>query len=90
MELRRPEHDRHADVVERQTRAMIAGMAEAERLIDPGRFTLGEAAIMAALIYVDTRLPEDGWRARYPGLAGWFAGIARRPSLPGTGAVLAP
>ena len=90
MELRRAEDDRHADVIERQTRAMAAGLAEAERLIDPAQFGLGEAAIMAALIYIDMRLPQDEWRAGFPALAGWFAQSARRPSLPGTGAVLAP
>ncbi len=90
MELRRSEHDRHIDVIERQTPAMVAGLAEAQRLIDPGQFTVGEAAIMAALIYIDLRLPQDQWRAGFPALAGWFAETARRPSLPGTGAVLAP
>ena len=89
MELRRPEAERHADVIERQSRAMLAGLAEAQRVIDPQAFTLGEAAIMAALIYIDTRLPQDEWRVRFPALAGWFNESARRPSLPGTGAVQA-
>jgi glutathione S-transferase len=90
MELRRSEPDRHADVIERQTRAMTAGMTEAQRLIAPGRFALGEAAIIAALIYIDTRLPQDPWRIRFPVLAGWFAETARRPSVAGTGTVRAP
>ena len=89
MELRRPEADRHADVIERQSRAMLAGLAEAQRVIDPAQFTLGEAAIMAALIFIDARLPQDAWRVRFPALAGWFSESARRPSLPGTGAVQA-
>lgn len=89
MELRRPEHDRHADVIARQSLAMAAGLAEAQRQVAGDRFTLGEAAIMAALIYIDTRLPGDDWRAERPILADWFARMARRPSLTQTGDVRA-
>ena len=84
MELRRPEGDRHADVIERQARAMRAGLAEAERLLDGERFTLGEAALASALIYIDARLPDEAWRGRQPDLAVWFDKVLQRPSVAGT------
>ena len=89
MEIRRSEHDRHADVIERQLLAMRAGVAEAERLADPERFTLGEASIAAALTYVDLRSPLGDWRAAHPTLAAWFERVEQRPSLTGTAPVSA-
>jgi glutathione S-transferase len=89
MEIRRPEHDRHADVIARQLLAMRAGVAEAERLVDAERFTLGEAALAAALTYIDLRAPLGDWRAAHPDLAAWFARAEQRPSLTGTAPVSA-
>jgi glutathione S-transferase len=81
MENRRLETDRHADVVARQTRAVIAGLGEAQRQLDPGRFTLGDAAIACAVSYLDFRLPQLDWRAGHPALAVWHDAIEQRPSL---------
>ena len=89
MEIRRPEGERHADVVERQSRAIRAGLTEAERLVDSTQFALGEASVAAALIYLDTRLPDEGWRGAHPRLAAWLATVDRRPSLVGTAPVSA-
>ena len=80
MENRRPEADRHADVIDRQGRAVAAGLAEAERLVDPLRFTIGEAALACAIGYRDLRLAED-WRAVHPRLAAWYDAVRQRPSL---------
>jgi glutathione S-transferase len=84
MELRRPAGEQHADVIERQARAMGAGMAEAERMLDGDRFTLGEAGLAAALIYIDARLPDEGWRGRCSDLAAWLDKALQRSSVAGT------
>jgi glutathione S-transferase len=84
MQLRRPEAERHADVIARQSLAIWAGLAEAERLLDGDRFTLGEAALAAALIYIDVRLPDENWRPVHPALAAWFDKALQRPSVAGT------
>lgn len=89
METRRSEGDRHADVIDRQSRAIHAGLIEAERLVGQTRFGLGHAAVAAALIYIDVRLPEARWRAVHPQLADWLATVERRPSLAGTAPVSA-
>ena len=81
MENRRPEADRHADVIARQGRAIAAALAEAERLIEPGRFTLGEAAVASAMIYMQLRAAPPGWRTAHPRLSDWFDAVLLRPSL---------
>ena len=81
MENRRPETDRHADVIARQLRAVTAGLAEAERQLEPGRFTLGDAAVACAVSYLDFRLPQHEWRPAYPALAAWYDDAEQRPSL---------
>jgi len=89
MEIRRAEGERHADVVERQSRAIAAGLAQAERLVDLTQFTLGEASVAAALVYLDMRLPDEDWRRLHPRLADWLAMVDRRPSLVRTAPVSA-
>jgi glutathione S-transferase len=85
MENRRPEDDRHADVIVRQQRAVMAGLAEVERQLEPGRFTLGEAAVACAIGYLEMRLPQQHWRAAHPRLAAWYDAALQRPSLALTG-----
>lgn len=84
VEDRRPEGDRHGDVIERQLRAVRAGLGELERLVDGDRFTLGEAAAVAALAYLAARLPQEEWRAGRPALAAWAQAVQARPSVAGT------
>jgi glutathione S-transferase len=81
MENRRPQADRHADVIVRQGRAIAAALAEAERLLQPDRFTLGEAALASAMIYMQLRAAPEGWRAAHPRLSDWFDAVLQRPSL---------
>jgi glutathione S-transferase len=84
MQMRRPEAERHADVIERQLLAIRAGLAEAERLLDGDRFTLGEASLVSALIYIKVRLSEENWGEACPQLAVWFDKVLPRPSVAGT------
>ena len=81
MENRRPEADRHPDVIERQRRAVVAGLAEGERLIGSGVFTVGEASIACAIGYLEMRLPNLAWREDHPALEAWYDDILRRPSV---------
>ena len=59
----------------------MAGLAEAERQLQPGRFTLGEAAVACAISYLEFRLPDLAWRGGHPALAAWYDAAERRPSL---------
>jgi glutathione S-transferase len=43
--------------------------------------TLADLALASALVYLDLRLPELGWRDRHGDLAAWFARMSARPSL---------
>jgi glutathione S-transferase len=43
--------------------------------------TLADLALASALVYLDLRLPELGWRAQHSDLATWFARISARPSM---------
>lgn len=85
MENRRAEDDRHADVIARQEKAVRAGLAEAERLLRPGRFTLGEAALACAIGYLDYRLGL-AWRGDHGALAAWYDKVLERPSVAQTAA----
>jgi glutathione S-transferase len=81
MENRRPAGDRHLDVIERQGRAIVAGLAEADRQLEPGRFTLGDASVACAIGYLEARLPQFEWRGDRPALALWYESVLLRPSM---------
>jgi glutathione S-transferase len=84
-ERRLPEERRSAEVLERQTKAIDAAFATLERdvmaLQEP---TIGELAVVSAIGYLDLRVPEDGWRDRYPRIARWLEEFSQRPSVQAT------
>jgi glutathione S-transferase len=43
--------------------------------------TLADLALASALVYLDLRMPELGWRAQHGDLATWFARMITRPSM---------
>lgn len=43
--------------------------------------TLGDLALVSALIYLDLRQPERDWRGSHPNLAAWFDRMNARPSV---------
>ncbi len=49
-----------------------------------GPFCIGQAAVAAALGYLDLRFPEREWRKGRPALAEWEARVAERPSVAAT------
>ncbi len=80
----RPEEKRWTGWTEGQMRKAHQGIAAAERedLSEP--LTIGHIAIGCMLGYLDFRFPDDGWRARHPKLAAWYAKFAERPSMQAT------
>jgi glutathione S-transferase len=85
-EMRIPEDKRRADAIEHQTKAIESAFAIAERASAkfPEQPTIGEIAIACAIGYLDLRVPQDGWRDRYPQLARWLDRFSQRPSLQAT------
>lgn len=86
MELRRPEGERSAAWMERWRQAITRAVAvlDAERATLEGPLDLGQVAAVAALDYLDFRLPEIAWRDRHPALAAWADALLARPSLRAT------
>ena len=85
-ERRLPENKHSNEVIERQTRAIEATFAALDRMAPkfPAEPTIGELAVACAIGYLDLRVPEDGWRARYPRLAAWVEVFSQRPSAQAT------
>jgi glutathione S-transferase len=75
-----------AEVIERQTKSIEASFAVLDRMAHafPSEPTIGELAVVAAIGYLDLRVPEDGWRTRYQNLARWIEAFSRRPSVAAT------
>lgn len=85
-ERRLPPEKRSDDVIERQTRSIEASFAVLDRMAPkfPAEPTIGELAVACAIGYLDLRVPEDGWRQRYPRLAAWLEVFSERPSAQAT------
>lgn len=47
-------------------------------------FTLGHAAVVCALGYLDFRYPDKDWRASRPALAKWYESVSTRASVQST------
>jgi glutathione S-transferase len=82
-ELRLPEAKRSTEVIERQTKSIEASFAVLDRACGkfPPNPTIGEVAVISAIGYLDLRVPEDGWRNRYPNLARWLEDVSKYPSV---------
>jgi glutathione S-transferase len=76
--------DRHQDEIDRQMKAIVAGLdvLEAQGL-PKDSFKIGEIAVAAQLGYFDFRQVLD-WRAGRLGLATWYEAVARRDSMVAT------
>jgi glutathione S-transferase len=85
-EMRLPESRRNPEVLARQTAAIEAAFAVADRAAAkfPAEPTIGEIAIACAIGYLDLRAPHDGWRDRYRQLAHWLEIFSQRPSAQAT------
>lgn len=86
METRKPVDKQMPEVISKQEGKVAAALkyADAARrgttyLMDE-RFSLADIALGVALEYIDMRYPH-AWRAQYPRLAQWQAGMAKRASF---------
>jgi len=67
-ELRLAPDRRSPELIQRQTAAIEAAFAQADSAAPgwPKNPTIGQLAIASAIGYLDLRVPDDGWRDRYP------------------------
>lgn len=81
--------DPHRDEIERQMKAITAGLDLVEKQgLPTDSFKIGEIAVAAQLGYFDYRQVLD-WRAGHPGLAAWYEAVAKRDSMVATEVQLA-
>jgi len=82
-ELRRPEGQRSADVIDKQRiksdRGLLALERDADRLSGP--VTIGHIAAACCLGYLDFRFEPEPWRGTHPKLARWYETFSKRPSM---------
>jgi glutathione S-transferase len=85
-EKRVPQNKQSDDVIERQTKSIEGSFVVLERACAkfPALPTIGEIAVACAVGYLDLRVPEDGWRERYPNFARWLAEFSKYPSVDAT------
>lgn len=83
-EMLRPEEKRWTGWTEGQMAKAHQGLAALEREDLTGPRTIGPVSAGCALGYLDLRFPDDGWRARHPRLAAWYAEVAEWPSMKAT------
>ena len=86
LEVMRPEGQRSAAWIARQTTAMTRVCTTLEDWTETlsGPVTIGTLAVATALGYLDLRFAEDNWRAGRPKLAAWFEAFSARPSFQAT------
>ncbi|HDS1735752.1 MULTISPECIES: glutathione S-transferase [Pseudomonas] len=80
----RPEDKRWDGWVEAQGEKIRRSLAnlEQEHLAELiSGFDIVAIGVACALAYIDLRQPEFGWRDQQPGLAAWYAEVAKRPSM---------
>ncbi len=80
----RPEPLRWAQWIEGQWLKIRTALEALERDSLEGVFDIGTISVACALGYLDFRFAEEGWRARLPRLAAWYALISERASLAAT------
>ncbi len=90
LESLRPAETQLPDAVARQTTkikralVMLDARLPADHWFHGGKMSLADIAVGCALEYLDFRLPELGWRDRYPRLAAFAERIGERPSFVAT------
>lgn len=84
----RPEADHRADLLQRQTKALVAALDLLEaKPFSALNFQIGEIAAAVQLGYLDARKVID-WRDGRPALASWFEAVSRREAMTVTSAQL--
>lgn len=70
----------HSTAISR-TLAHAAGQLGKQEWCEGTAITLADLALASALVYLDLRLPELGWRTLHSNLAAWFERMSARPSM---------
>ena len=71
----------HLQAFHRKVEATLALMEKEMDTIMAVPFNIGHAALVSAMIFLDPRFPDLGWRDRYPRLAAWYDALLKRPSV---------
>ena len=84
--VRRPEHLRWPDYLEKQFGKIARGLDRLETMLDQLDGPLNYAHICTGVLcgWCDFRLADTGWRESRPGLAAWYDEFAQRPSMQGS------
>jgi len=61
--------------------AHAARRLEAAPFLEGAALSLGELALVSALLYLDLRQPERDWRSAHPALRDWAAKMGERASV---------
>jgi len=64
--------------------AQAAAALEDRAWLEGGALTLGDLALVSALLYLDLRQADLDWRGAHPALARWCARMIERPSVKAT------
>ena len=86
-ERTRPADKQEADIITQHSAAVSRALAHAatqlgkQEWCEGAAITLADLAQASAIVYLDLRLPELGWRAQHENLAAWFARMNARPSM---------
>ncbi len=77
-------------VIERQQFKVDRGLTQLAKDLGEARFCVGNAlsladiALCCTLAYIDMRVPQTNWRAKYPNLVALFEQVTKRPSFTGS------
>ncbi len=83
----RPAEKQDPEITRRHNSAITQALAFAAKELgkrawcEGNAVTLGDLALVSALLYLDLRQPERDWRGAHPNLAQWFARVSERPSV---------
>ncbi len=83
----RPAAKQEAAIIEMHTLAINRALAHVAAQLgqrewcEGNSLTLGDLALVSALVYLDLRLPELNWRVAHPTLAAFFQRMHARPSV---------
>jgi len=86
-ERTRPAEKQEADIIAQHSVAIRRALAHAasqlgkQEWCEGAAISLADLALASALVYLDLRLPELGWRVLHADLAAWFARMNARQSM---------
>ena len=86
-ERSRPAEKQDDNTISLHSNAILRALAHAaaqlgkQEWCEGGAITLADLALASAIVYLDLRLPELGWRALHGDLAAWFDRMNARASM---------